>query len=80
MSIDLRGFTYCPEDWVDNEKWESNFSEHAVSHFNGLYMIGKKDDEFITFGSDNVIHTDLSIALNIVRFKAINEFFSDDIF
>jgi hypothetical protein len=78
MAVDLRGFTYYTKDWGDNERWESNFSEYQVSYFNGLYTIGKKDDEFISFGSDNVIHMDLSMALNIVRLRAINKFFSDE--
>jgi hypothetical protein len=78
MPVDLRGFIYFPEDWGYNERWESNFSEYQVNYVNGLYIISKKDDEFISFGSDNVFHRDLSIALNIIRLKAINKFFSDE--
>ena len=78
MTVDLRGFTYYPEDLYDYERWESNFSYLQVTHHRNHYYIGIKNDLFSTLGGDNLIQTDLSIALNIVRFKAINEFFSDE--
>jgi hypothetical protein len=41
------------------------------------YYIGIKNDLFATLRGSNLVHRDLSIALNIVRLKAINKFFSD---
>lgn len=78
MSIDLRGFTYSPEDQYDYERWESNFSEYQVTYHRNYYYIGIKNDLFATLRGSNLVHRDLSIALNIVRLKAINKFFSDE--
>ena len=73
-----KGFTYYPEDNYDYERWESNFSNLQVTCHRNHYYIGIKNHLFSTVGisSDNLIQTDLSIALNIVRFKAISEFFN----
>lgn len=80
MSIDLRGFTYYPDDWSEPENWKSNFSEYHVIHADGLYRISKDVNEFWSFGDDPTVYRDLEHALNTVRRKAINKFFGDDLF
>ncbi len=80
MSIDLRGFIYFPDSWGQEERWESKFSEYQVIYFKGLYSITTKEDDFVFFGNDNNVYMNLDIALNMIRLKAINEFFGDDIF
>lgn len=80
MSIDLRGFIYFPDSWGQEEIWISKFSEYFVTHISGVYRISKNVDEFWSFGDELTVYISLEPALNMIRLKAINEFFGDDIF
>ena len=77
MSIDLRGFTYYPDNWGYLERWESKFSEYNVTQSNGLYRIGKNVDEFWSFGDEPTVYMNLEPALNTLRRKAIINFFDE---
>lgn len=82
MTVDTRGFTYVTKKGVDlvlRKYWFSNFSKYYVVDFSGAYVIHTNEYEFSDFGS-NTVQVDLNIALKLIRKKAINEFFGDDIF